>query len=254
MNPVSEMQHFPTTRWSLFEAVGSGDLTQGQNALEVIISRYSMPLKSHIIRSGLATVDDADDLLQEFIVSKLLATKLLGRVDKQRGRFRHFIRRVITDFAIDQIRRNSAAKRTPGPTQVLDEAILPAHARQNSTEGEYDREWGKSVVSEAIRIMEQECCRIERNDLWEVFTVRLLLPLYENQKPEPYELLARRLGLSSDTQASNRLITSKRMFARVVRDVVSEYLYSGREVEDEIRELFEALSNTHREAGRILSF
>lgn len=237
------MQSFPTTRWSLFEAVGSGDPDRGQQALEMIITRYSPPLKGHIIRKHLATADDADDLLHEFILNRLLTTDVIRRADKERGRFRHFIRRVLTDFAIDQMRRSRSPVHSPKSLSGLSEAGASVPPITDTADRQFDRDWGKRVVTESIRMMEHECTRVERQDLWEVFSGRLLRPLLENTAPEPYEQMMARLGVLTDTQAQNRLITSKRMFARVVRDVVSEYLFSEREVEDEIRDLFSALSN-----------
>ena len=90
--------------------------------------------------------------------------------------------------------------------------------------------------------MEQECTRVDRIDLWEVFEARMLEPLFHNADPEPYEQLARRLNTSSTAQASNLLVTCKRMFGRIVRDVVSEYTCSEGDVEEEIRDLFAALA------------
>ena len=237
------MQPFPTTRWSLFEAVGSGDSNAGRAALEKIVIRYNPALRGYIVRKNLARPGEVDDLLQSFIADRILATNLIGRVDKARGKFRHFIRRVLSDYAVEQWRRKAAQKRSPGHIASLEDADTPPSSGSETADREFDRDWGRQVISEAIKQMELECARVERDDLWEIFEARMLKPLFDNAEPESYEHLSRRLGSSSPAQASNLLVTCKRMFGRVIRDVVSEYLCSQGDVEDELRDLFAALSS-----------
>ncbi len=238
------MQIFPTTRWSLLEAVGnSGDPQARRVALEKIVLRYNSALRGYIVHKNLARTDEIDDLLQSFIADRILATDLISRADKDRGKFRHFIRKVLSDYAVEQRRFKAARKRSPGSIASLEESSLSPHDGYEAADREFDRDWGRQVVSEAIRQMEQECTRVERDDLWEVFEARMLKPLFDNDEPESYEQLAHRLGASSSTQASNLLVTCKRMFGRVIRDVVSEYLCSEGDVEDELRDLFAALAS-----------
>jgi hypothetical protein len=238
------MQSFPTTRWSLLEAMGHGGDPQARRvALEKIILRYNPALRGHIVRKNLARADEIDDLLQSFIADRILASDLLGRSDQSRGKFRHFIRRVLSDYAVEQRRIKAARKRSPGHIASLADTNISPPNSSETADREFDRDWAKQVVSEAIRQMEQECARVERDDLWEVFEARMLKPLFDNAVPESYEQLADRLDNASAAQASNLLVTCKRMFCRVVRDVVSEYLCSEGNVEDEIRDLFAALAS-----------
>lgn len=241
------MQSFPTTRWSLFEAVrNSGDPEARRTALEKIITRYAPALRGHIARKNLARADEIDDLLQSFIADRILVTDLLARADHTRGKFRHFIKRVLSDYAIEQRRFENARKRSPGQILSLEDAIPSPLNGSESADREFDRDWGKQVVSVAIKQMEEECTRVDRVDLWEVFEARMLEPLFNNAEPEPYEQLARRLNTTSAAQASNLLVTCKRMFGRVIRDVVSEYLCSESDVEEEIRDLFSALASSRK--------
>lgn len=241
------MPHFPTTRWSLLQAVGNSDDPHARRiALEKIVHRYTPALRAHAIRTGLVRTDDADDLLQNFIADRVLATDLIGRADPSRGRFRNFIRRVLSDYAVEQRRYSSAKKRSPGHIASLTSKGISPPSTTDTADRQFDREWGKQVVSEAIKQMEVECARVEREDLWDVFETRLLRPLFDNSESESYEQLARRINASSASQASNLLVTCKRMFGRVIRDVVSEYLLSEEDVEDEIRDLFSVLSTPGR--------
>ena len=76
-----------------------------------------------------------------------------------------------------------------------------------------------------------------RKDVWGVFDCRILKPLFEETAPLAYEELVARFGLQSPAQASNLLITAKRMFGRFLRSVIAEYSADEAEIEAEIEEL-----------------
>lgn len=76
----------------------------------------------------------------------------------------------------------------------------------------------------------------------------MVLPALERVDPVSYEDLVKTFGFTSPAQASNALITAKRMSARLLQDVVVETVEKASDVEAEIRELREILS--HADAGR----
>jgi hypothetical protein len=71
--------------------------------------------------------------------------------------------------------------------------------------------------------MRTECGRTGRTFLYDLFDARVLAPAMEGKAAEGYETLTQRLGLRSAVEAANLLVTCKRMFARHLREVVSEY-------------------------------
>ena len=97
--------------------------------------------------------------------------------------------------------------------------------------------WAQTVVDETLRRLEAECQANGSVARWEVFRLRELGPKLDGVAPPPYEELVGRLGFRSPAEASNALITAKRAFARLFREVVSEYTGAGADVEEEIREL-----------------
>jgi len=80
--------------------------------------------------------------------------------------------------------------------------------------------------------------------LWGVFEARVLGPLLDNAAPMPYEQLVKRFDLPSPSVAANLLITAKRMFGRMLHEVVCETVSTDRDVEPEIRELKRILAKT----------
>jgi hypothetical protein len=90
--------------------------------------------------------------------------------------------------------------------------------------------------------MEAHCQQINRPDLWLVFSQRILRPASDDLPPTSHERIADDLKLGSSKAASNLLVTSKRLFARVVRGVVAEYVDGEREIDEEIEDLMRVLS------------
>ena len=70
---------------------------------------------------------------------------------------------------------------------------------------------------------------------------RVLAPAMHGTQPAPYDKLIEQFDLRSPTQASNVLMTAKRMFARVLRGVISESAEDERELEEDLRDLRKVL-------------
>ena len=98
------------------------------------------------------------------------------------------------------------------------------------------------MISQAVQRMQAECRASGRPDIWGVFACRLLDPTLAGARPMPYDALVERFALASPAQASNVLISGKRMFERNLRAVVAEYIADEDEIDAEIAELRQILS------------
>ena len=110
----------------------------------------------------------------------------------------------------------------------------------------FDVAWARELLGEVLRRMEAECDGARRREIWGVFESRILRPILDNAATLPYEQLVKRFGFRSPTQAANALVTAKRMFARTLRTVVSEYALGEQAVESEIRDLQHILARGSR--------
>jgi hypothetical protein len=95
--------------------------------------------------------------------------------------------------------------------------------------------------------MRQECDAAERSEIWGVFQARELGPALNEADPVPYADLVQRYGFLSPSQASNILVTAKRMFVRALRAVVSEYALTDDEIDEELLDLRRILSRGRAE-------
>ncbi len=174
-------------------------------------------------------------MLQDFVAGKILERDLIAKADQDLGRFRTFLLTALDRFLLNRIRDAKAQKRAVGAAVALgdDDVALQASAGADA----YDVEWARRVLDEAVQRMRDECLASGREDAWGMFECRVLAPSVSGTEPADYGELVRRFGFQSPSQASNALVTAKRMYARTLRSVVGEYTRDAAEIEEEIQEL-----------------
>jgi RNA polymerase sigma-70 factor (ECF subfamily) len=246
-SPSGGAQQFQTTHWSLVgraaEQLQSRAADEARRqALADLIRRYLPALRTFLIYRRRLDCDAADDILQEFIAEKVLQKGLLAHASKERGRFRMFLMSALDRFALSQFRKQRAKKRFAPDSVPVEEEMDAADASQLAPDEPSAIAWARQLLHQALDRMRQECERTDRADVWGVFEARLLNPMLHQADPVGYEELVARFKLGSPAQASNVFITSKRTFARVLRQLIGEYECSEEQIEAEISELMAVLA------------
>ena len=212
-------------------------------ALDELLRIYRPVLRFHAVARLGVPEDRADDLVQNFIMERMLQRNLLALAKQERGRFRNFLARVFTNYAASQARRARALKRGPTDSHVLNLDEEPdLVACEPEVQRSFELTWAKQVLAETLKRMQQECAAKQRSDLWEVFAGRIVRPALEGEDPLAYDDLIRKFGCLTPSQASNILITAKRMFRRVLEEVVRDTVTDPAEVAGEIEALQKILS------------
>jgi RNA polymerase sigma-70 factor (ECF subfamily) len=235
---------FPLTRWTQVEGAAQPDAPEQTKVLGELLTLYLPALRAYLRAQFRMDAPGADDLLQGFVADKVIQGGVLARADRRRGRFRTFLLSALTNYTISELRRGQAKKRAPmGASSSLDDLIEQgAEFPALETAHPFDVAFAQQVIAEAMRRMEQQCRAGNREDIWGVFVARLLNPIFGSAPAADYQALIERFGFQSPGHAANVLITAKRMFARVLRGVVGEYVGDPAEVEPEVRELRAVLS------------
>jgi len=234
-------QRFPTTHWSrIVEAL---DLAAPgtREALAALCQSYWYPLYLFIRRRGYSA-DEAQDLVQGYF-ARLLSGHVLGGADRSKGRFRTFLIADCTHFLSHERARARAQKRGGGWQIVsidagdADERYQRVLGHEVTPERLYRRAWAVTLLEVVLSRLRAEYERGGRGVLFE----RLKEVLTGGADSVPYAVIAAELGMTEGAVqvAVHRL---RRRYGALLREEIATTVSQEDDIEDEIRELFEALA------------
>lgn len=235
---------FPTTRWTTIFQAAHTDEERRRAALERLMEQYVPALRAHLVFEKGLKRTRADDIVQGFVADKILEKDLIRRVDREKGKFRSFLLRALNNYLISVRRWENAEKRAPNRAQSLG----PDHHDEMQDTGEpsyaFELAWARQVLTLTLQRMESYCRTTQQQKVWGVFRCRVLRPILDQEEALSYEEIIEKFEFDSPRQASNALVTAKRMFKRNLREVVGEYTEKTWDIEAEIQDLREILHKT----------
>jgi RNA polymerase sigma factor (sigma-70 family) len=234
---------FNTTHWSVVLLAGESHDSHSREALETLCRTYWRPLYVFIRRQG-HSEEDARDLTQKFF-AVLLERNDLGAMDPHKGKFRTFLLTALTHFLSNERDYARAAKRGGGRELIpLDEleserGAPAAPAPQLSPDRLFDQRWAMTILERALeqlRLEQSQAGKAEQFD-------QLRGYLTDDPDEGEYAAVATRLGINSQALAV-RVHRMRHRFRELVRAEVAQTVASPLELEQEMRHLFEALSDS----------
>jgi DNA-directed RNA polymerase specialized sigma24 family protein len=210
---------FPRTDWAELSKAAEAEPAP----LDRLIRLYWQPLKIYLVATFPSLSGQADELLQDFAGDKILREGWLKKADQSRGRFRDFLKISLRNFILDRLSR-ADVKNPPLSLDELEQEIPESEASAEA----FDLAWTRAVLAETLRRMETDCKRPgkdqpRRSCIWELFRIRLLEPVFNNAPQMPYEQLVQQFGLKSPLEASNTLLSGKRIFKTHLDEVIRAY-------------------------------
>jgi RNA polymerase sigma factor (sigma-70 family) len=234
---------FGQTQWSVvLAAAGKKDIALAEQSLEKLCRVYWLPLYTYIRRQG-ESPHDAQDLTQEFF-ARLLEKDFLCSVDRTKGRFRSFLLASLKHFLSNQRDRSRAEKRGGGQVPLsldfseAETSIGFQPADEQTPEIAFQKRWALTLLEQSLARLRQEYCDRGKQEIFE----QLKTTLTEGRGSVAYAELAARLEISeaSVKMAVHRL---RQRYREVLRAQIAETVAQQSEVEDELREVFRALSH-----------
>jgi len=241
----SRFRKFPTTVWPAVHAAAKEEAHGPRKALDALLRQYMPAMRSYLMDTFRFCADEADDVLQEFVRDRFLARSLLTGATPVRGRFRSLLVTSLRNYVVSRHRRLDARKRKPqgvvGPGGVEGTDLIQKVPDRTES---FDLAWARETMAEAVRRLRVECEQKNRSDLWGVFEGRVLRTLLGGEA-RAYEDLVKEFAFSSPEQASNALVSAKRLYMRCLRRVVGEYAGRQEDIEQEIAGLRQVLEDGH---------
>jgi DNA-directed RNA polymerase specialized sigma24 family protein len=231
---------FEPTPWSAVLAAGNSDHPSRRTALETLCTVYWPPLHAYIRRK----VNDphlAQDLTQSFF-HRLLAGRTLQFVDPARGRFRTFLIQAFEWHLANEFREARTLRRG-GQSRMtaLDFAAVENQLPQDSSqtaEQIFERQWALTLLQLTLERLRQE----QQSDDRRLRQFDVLKGFLTGQEREGgYAVACRQLDI---TESAARMAVSRlrSRYREIIRSEILRTVSSSQDVDDEIRQLFRALS------------
>lgn len=245
MNRVPEGSNvggFPPTVWSVIIAAGDQADVRSARALERICSGYWRPIYLYVRGRGYST-EQAEDLTQGFF-ERLIDKNQLADFRKERGRFRSFLLAAVKHYVANQHDRAKAVKRGGDQNHLMidwsqgepERTFLQEPVDSMNPETLFAREWGRTVVDRTRERLRAEMERAGKRNQFDELVANAT-----GDKDVPYRHVASLLGM---TEGAVRVSVHRlrRRFRELLEDEVGQTLLSPKELDDELRFLFSALS------------
>lgn len=225
---------FNTTHWTLvLEAAGNRPINSTQ-AFGQLYSDYWYPLYAYVRRRGYGP-NEAEDIAQDFFLHLIEQSALAG-LQREGGKFRSFLLRLLNNFLANRWDRDHAQKRGGGAAHVSlntleDEARFAAETLINETpETIFERNWAFTVLAQVLGFLEAECVASGKAKLYA--DLRPYLP--GDRQSKHYAEIASRHGLSEGAVkvAVHRL---RQRYIQLLRAEIARTVSSPGEVDEEMR-------------------
>ena len=157
MSKPEDRESFQTTHWSMILLAGDRDISQCRDAMHELCRRYWFPLYAFARRRGYQS-HQAQDLIQAFFL-RVLENDVLGKADRDRGRFRTFLLASLKHFLANEAAKAAALRRGGRhPSVSLDfrdaEGRLANEAIDHLTpEAHYHRQWALEVLQRTLETL-----------------------------------------------------------------------------------------------------
>jgi RNA polymerase sigma-70 factor (ECF subfamily) len=194
----------------------SGALDDAAAARQLLIERYGPAVRGYLL-AAVGVEGEADDLAQEFALA-LIRGEFRG-ADRQRGRFRSYVKSVL--FHLVAKHRRKARRQ---PRSLVDLADPPAPA---SDESQFDRAWREELLNRAWRTLEQS-----HPQGFAVLRLKAQSPRLTAE-----EIAQAQSNSMTAAAARQQLHRARERFAHYLIDAVAHSLRSTSDLEDELRQL-----------------
>jgi len=231
---------FEATHWSVVLAAGHRQGPQSQAALAELCRTYWYPLYVFVRRQG-TDPEDAQDLVQGFF-AKLIEKNFLAAAEPEKGRFRSFLLLALKRYMTNEWDYAHRTKRGGGMEIVsLDgqdtELRYKAEAVGGISPGKaFERQWALTLLQQVLDRLSAEFSVAGKMTLFEELKVFL-----SGEKGGTYAEIGERLDIPETTIK----VTVHRLRVRyreLLRLEIAKTVTSPEAIEDEIRDLFAALS------------
>jgi RNA polymerase sigma-70 factor (ECF subfamily) len=214
------------TLWSIVNRAGGPDDEDVTAARQRLLQRYGGAVKRYLL-GALRDAEVADELTQEFAL-RFMDGKYSG-ADRERGRFRSFIKGVLAHLIADHFRRLQAR---PGALPLDSEQVSDSRADPAGPDPLFVENWRRALLARAWQVLAE--AEAETGQPFHT-VLRLRADQPDLRSPQMAELVSARLGRTVSPESFRQTLHRARdRFADLLLDEVAQTL--GGSVDDDLEQ------------------
>ncbi len=227
---------FPTTQWSMVLRAQDPAAVEHRQGIDNLVRLYWRPIYLYIRTSWSKSNEDAKDLTQGFL-TKLIEGGVIEGYEKEKGRFRSYLKSALHHFLIDRKREESRKKRGGGRFAVtLEEELPPIPTDAGSPEELFDRAWAQTVLDRALSEVRDDLIRRGRERCWNLFDRVAVYPSEDDDVG--YRKIGEEIGLTEE-QVKGEVRYVRALARQAIERLVADSVSSESDLYQELKELFE---------------
>jgi DNA-directed RNA polymerase specialized sigma24 family protein len=232
---------FVTTLWSVVLAAGLDASAEAERALSHLCSTYWYPLYAFVRRQG-HSPQDAEDLTQGFF-EHLLEKNALGRVEKDKGKFRSFLLASLKNFLANDWDWKNRAKR--GGRAVIislddngaEDRYLREPSHNLTPERLFEQTWALKILETVLLQLEKEYTASGKGHLFTSLQDHLI----GDEDAASYASAAAQLGMTAGATRM-AVLRMRRHFGYLLRTEIAQTVANPSEMEEELRHLVASMA------------
>ena len=235
-------KQFATTHWTMVLAAEAGYAGIGAAGVGTTVPDLLVSAVCLCAAQRPRAQDAEEDLTQAFL-ARLLEKNVVAAAKRERGKFRSFLLASLNHFLSDEWDKARAKKR--GNLRVISLDGLSAESRyvaqpqdHATPEKVFQRQWALRVLDQVLQKLEGEFAATGKGELFK----QIRFCLAGERSAIPYAQLAQKVGMTEGavTVAVHRL---RQRYRAVLREEIAQTIAAPEDVEEELRDLFRALSD-----------
>lgn len=193
-----------------------------------LVGTYGAPVSAYFRGRGIPP-SRAEEMTQDFF-GDLFQGQALGKLQRDRGRFRVWLSTCLQNRSIDEWRRISTAR---AKEQSCDTAPAAATEAVTTPAQAFDRSWSATILRTTIEQLE---ARYQENDRRKELFRSLLVHAHDDPDAETLSAIAIRLRMNPGS-VRNAHQLFRQQFRDILRQTVAATVGSAEEIDDEIAHL-----------------
>lgn len=230
---------FQTSRWDLLNAAQDPDSESHREVVNALILLYWKPVLCYIRCKGYQR--DAIELTQSFFVHCFLRN-IWGRADRKHGRFRNFMLVSLNNFLASEYKHKKINQnRFISIEKLQNESREKDFATAPDAEREFHRVWCGELIQRVWMRLREEFLNDGKKLHLELFRMQVYDVAINGKNIPALAELAEKFKITPK-EASNKIITVKRAFRRLLREEISLWARDEQEIKEELDELIHSLA------------